>query len=542
MSSPRRSDIVRRVAIASLGVAVLLATLVAGPAGSADAAPAIPGRIAGDDRYATSAEIAKVWEQHFDGDTVFVATGENFPDALAASAAAAKLGAPVLLVKKNSLPTVVKNRINALKPKRIIVLGSSAAVSAKVVNALKGLSGSPSVVRWQGADRYATAATIIRNGWGVNGNGDGAEGVRLSSVVVTTGRNFPDAASAAAAVGATGGAVVLVDGSKSTIPSSTLNLLRDLRPQQIVIAGSTAAVKSGIESALRQAFGTAAVIRLGGPDRYATSALITDHYFDSAGTVFFATGEKFPDALTGAALAGPLGSPVLTARKSCVVADTASVVTALSPTNRVLLGSSAALQESVRQLKMCPAHSLDDPNSLWVVVNKKRPLRPMTFVPGDLSRVSTPYVNVPYLRAEAARATERMFADFQAQTGKRMQVLSSYRSYSAQQQVYSGNDLLTARPGYSEHQTGLAVDIDALPRNCSLQACFENTAQGKWLAQNAWKYGFILRYPKGLTHITGYQYEPWHFRYVGIDLATQMRQQDVATMEQFFGLPAAPNY
>jgi len=188
------------------------------------------------------------------------------------------------------------------------------------------------------------------------------------------------------------------------------------------------------------------------------------------------------------------------------------------------------------------AHSLDDPRSPWVVVNKQRPFQPKDWEPSDLVAVPVPYVNPAYMRSEAAEAIGRMFDDFEEQTGKRMQILSSYRSYAAQQQVYGGNDLLTARPGFSEHQTGWVADIDALPRVCSLQRCFEDTPQGEWLARHAWEYGFILRYPDGLTHITGYQYEPWHFRYVGEELAAEMHDQGVRTLEEFFDLPFAPDY
>jgi len=539
-----RSLAVRSLAV-GLATAVLLGSAAAAlptPERAAATSLGLPSRIAGADRYETAAAIAGVWDDYFSGSTVFIATGQKFPDALAASAAAAHLGSPVLLVEKKSIPSAVKTRLAALAPERIVVLGSSATISSTVFTKLATTPGSPEVVRWYGADRYATSATIIRKAWSVDGNGDGAEGVSLDTVVMATGRNFPDAATAAAAAGAVGGAVVLVDGAKSSIPNATTKLLRDLQPRRIVIAGSKAAVSSGIEKALRTAFGSSAVVRLGGSDRYRTSARITDYFFDSSDTVFFATGEKFPDALAGAALAGQFGVPLLTAQRSCVVPETVDVVTSLGATERVLLGSTASLRYTVRTLEECPKHSLTDPNSIWVVVNKKRPLSPKDWAPKDLVRVNAPYVNTPYLRSAAATAVEKMFAAYKKSTGKQMQVLSSYRSYASQQAVYTGNDLLTARPGYSEHQTGLAVDVDAVPRTCSLAPCFADTSQGKWLANNAYKYGFILRYPSGKTSVTGYQFEPWHYRYVGVELATAMRNSSVKTLEEYFGLPAAPHY
>ena len=77
---------------------------------------------------------------------------------------------------------------------------------------------------------------------------------------------------------------------------------------------------------------------------------------------------------------------------------------------------------------------------------------------------------------------------------------------------------------------------------CGVEDCFGNTAEGKWVAANAYKYGFIIRYTSGKQQITGYRAEPWHIRYIGTDLSTEMQQKGALTLEEFFGLPAAPNY
>ena len=84
--------------------------------------------------------------------------------------------------------------------------------------------------------------------------------------------------------------------------------------------------------------------------------------------------------------------------------------------------------------------------------------------------------------------------------------------------------------------------MSAVPVKCALDQCFADTPQGTWLAENGWRFGFIVRYPKDKTPITGYEYEPWHMRYVGVDLATEMHKTGVTTLEEFFGLPAAPDY
>ena len=186
--------------------------------------------------------------------------------------------------------------------------------------------------------------------------------------------------------------------------------------------------------------------------------------------------------------------------------------------------------------------NIDDPTSFTVVVNKQRPLNPQDYTPADLRTVNVPHTWAPQLRDAAATAVETMFADAQSQAGLALASNSAYRSYSAQQSIYDGNDASTARPGYSEHQTGLAIDIGAESGKCSLAACFADTAEGQWLAANAWKYGFVLRYPDGQTAVTGYEFEPWHYRYIGVDAAKAYHDAGATTLEQFFGLPAAPSY
>jgi D-alanyl-D-alanine carboxypeptidase len=105
-----------------------------------------------------------------------------------------------------------------------------------------------------------------------------------------------------------------------------------------------------------------------------------------------------------------------------------------------------------------------------------------------------------------------------------------FDSYASSAGIEAANQYV-AYPGQSEHQTGLAVDITTVSRNCYLTECFADTSDGQWLANNSYKYGFTLRYPKGKESITGYQYEPWHFRYVGIDLATALYESELTLDE-----------
>ena len=194
------------------------------------------------------------------------------------------------------------------------------------------------------------------------------------------------------------------------------------------------------------------------------------------------------------------------------------------------------------------AHSIDDATSLWVVVNKSRPLK-SSFIPATVA-VSVPHTNPPLLRKAASAAVVTMFAAARAD-GVHLASNSTYRSYADQQSVYDGNlntlgraraDHLSAHPGCSEHQTGLAIDIGPQSGRCSLNTCMGDLPEGKWLAQHAWKYGFLLRYPEDQVSVTGYQYEPWHFRYLGHALATELHKARIPTLEQFFNLPAAPDY
>lgn len=195
------------------------------------------------------------------------------------------------------------------------------------------------------------------------------------------------------------------------------------------------------------------------------------------------------------------------------------------------------------------AHSIDDPTSIWVVVDKKRPLQPKSYVPTDLVTPDVPHTNVPQLRRVAANALIAMFAGAK-QDGITLYSLSAYRSFATQTSIFDRNTQqlgsattleLTAKPGYSEHQTGLADDLGD-GTSCDLAVCFESHPAAKWLAANSWRYGWILRYPLGDTAITGIQTEPWHFRYVGRSLAKQMHVTKVKTLEQFFGLPDSADY
>jgi D-alanyl-D-alanine carboxypeptidase len=203
-----------------------------------------------------------------------------------------------------------------------------------------------------------------------------------------------------------------------------------------------------------------------------------------------------------------------------------------------------------------PKYSIDQADSLWVVVNKQRPISPLRYKPESpaFPAFPKPKIQNPYglvLRQEAALATGQL-ASAMAEAGLGRLILhSGYRTYKNQQGLYNKikdtqglavAEKLSARPGHSEHQLGLAADFSVKGETCVIMVCFGNTEAGKWLAENAYKSGFILRYPKGFKAVTGFQYEPWHFRFVGVELATEMNHKGIQTLEQFWELAAAPDY
>ncbi|MBE5813690.1 MAG: D-alanyl-D-alanine carboxypeptidase family protein [Clostridiales bacterium] len=148
------------------------------------------------------------------------------------------------------------------------------------------------------------------------------------------------------------------------------------------------------------------------------------------------------------------------------------------------------------------------------------------YVPSDLRKAET-YGVSQQMRTEAATALEQLF-EAAKEAGVPLSTVSGYRSYSKQATIYQRKvdsigrkaaDRISARPGTSEHQLGLAMDI-AKKGASSLTTAFANTPQGQWVMENAHRYGFIIRYLKDYEDVTGYSYEPWHIRYVGVEQAT----------------------
>lgn len=172
--------------------------------------------------------------------------------------------------------------------------------------------------------------------------------------------------------------------------------------------------------------------------------------------------------------------------------------------------------------------ALDEPTYIdgVLIVNKTYKL-PKDYNPGSLDDA---VIKAFYQMQEDAKSE-----------GLSLWIASGFRSYEAQERIYNNYvnregqeiaDTFSARAGFSEHQTGLAFDLNTISDS------FADTTEGVWVADNAHKYGFIIRYPKGKESITGYKYEPWHLRYVGVEFATELYDSDL-TLEEYFNIKSA---
>jgi D-alanyl-D-alanine carboxypeptidase len=205
--------------------------------------------------------------------------------------------------------------------------------------------------------------------------------------------------------------------------------------------------------------------------------------------------------------------------------------------------SDAALASQLRGQVVTPAGCAingahGNPNEINVIINKKHCFNPINFVPSDLVSYNG------YLISAKIKPDLTAMFDAAAAAGVPLGLTSSYRSYTDQVATYNNwvkvngsyaaADTVSARPGYSEHQTGLAIDLST-SAGCSLE-CFAGSAQHTWLQANAATYGFIERYQAGLETTTGYSPEAWHWRYVGPAVAQDMKNKGIKTLEQLWSI------
>ncbi|MWC27806.1 M15 family metallopeptidase [Paenibacillus sp. MMS18-CY102] len=185
-----------------------------------------------------------------------------------------------------------------------------------------------------------------------------------------------------------------------------------------------------------------------------------------------------------------------------------------------------------------------DPKAIGVLVNKTHRL-PAGYVPSDLVYPDVPFifsekVDKRKMRKEAADALKELF-DGASKDGISLAGVSGYRSESRQKTLFNNYvkrdgeaaaARYSARPGFSEHQTGLAMDVSGSNGICAAEDCFGETDEAKWLADHSYEYGFIIRYPENKEKVTGYKHESWHLRYVGVDMAVAMHTSGL-TLEEY---------
>lgn len=293
--------------------------------------PLDPGvfRLSGANRFETAAAVAA--HHHPDGaDTVFVATGTNFPDALAGAVAAASAGSPLLLV--SSIPPATATALGDLDPTDIIVLGGEAAVDAATATDL-GAYGA--VTRLSGSNRYDTAVAISQWAYPTDGTAD--------AVVIATGTNFPDALAAASLATQVNGPVLL--SPTGNLPQNVSDEIERLDPATIYIIGGTAAISTAVADQLAT---LATTTRLSGTNRYNTAIAISQEAFPAgAEIVYVAVGTNFPDALAGAPQAAAAGAPVLLTPTDSLPAAVATEITRLGPVQIIVLGGTSVISPNV---------------------------------------------------------------------------------------------------------------------------------------------------------------------------------------------------
>ncbi|WP_175414195.1 ExeM/NucH family extracellular endonuclease [Agrococcus sp. SGAir0287] len=284
--------------------------------------------LSGSNRYATSAAASAA--QFAPGTDVYLTAGEGFADALAAGPAAAHDGASLLLTPTASLLPETLDEIERLAPTSITIVGGSAAVSADVEAQLAAEWPEAQITRISGPDRYATAAAVATEVFG-----------SAERAFVASGADFADALSASGVAATLADAPVLLTMATS-LPEVTVEALESLEVSQIVVAGGRAAISDGVVRELRD---VTATTRIAGADRYATNAALVAAFVEPTDpqAIVVASGAAFPDALSGTALAGATGGPLLLAVGQCVTIDVEDAIAGFEPSIVLNVGGSAVL-------------------------------------------------------------------------------------------------------------------------------------------------------------------------------------------------------
>ncbi|WP_345761790.1 cell wall-binding repeat-containing protein [Diaminobutyricibacter sp. McL0608] len=327
------------VPIVAAAVVVAGITAMSSPA---SASTTTHDRISGADRYATAVSVAQqLYPSH--ADTVWIASGENFPDALSAGPAATMENAPLLLTAHSSLPASVATYIRALNPTKVVIVGGTGAVSAAVGTQVWQATGvTPN--RISGTDRYQTSEKIATTVWGANS-------LAGQPVWFASGAAFPDALAAAAAAGDARVPVILVPPTGSV--QAQAQDAQSLGATDFKIAGGTGAVSSQVQSSIAAYLGGTAQ-RFGGSDRYSTANMIAATYGAVPGIIYIASGMNFPDALVGARLAAGTDRRLYLSAPSYLPASVYAATNGSDVTGDVVIGGTGALSNNVENLLAAP--------------------------------------------------------------------------------------------------------------------------------------------------------------------------------------------
>ncbi|ALJ22222.1 hypothetical protein AOA12_20990 [Microbacterium sp. No. 7] len=252
--------------------------------------------------------------------------------------------------------------------------------------------------------------------------------------------------------------------------------------------------------------------------------------------------------------AGALDAPVIESAAPAVTCDDPAVIAALAEGTDAdviaAFGGGGPFRARVASGE-APCVNLTEPGRTWIVVNKQFGITEPGYLPELVYAEGARNTVDGELRADVDAALAEMNAASIAEGAGELGIASAARADWFQQRLHDNDaasnglesaDESTARAGHSEHQTGLAVDLIACDGGCGTIEGFGDSPQGRWVAVNAWRFGFIVRYEDGFTGTTGYMPEPWHLRYIGLELAHAYAEGGYRTLEDFFGLPAAPDY
>ena len=294
-------------------------------------------RVQGSDRYATSVAVSQTSYPTPGVPVVYIASGQGYADAIAASAAAAVQRGPLLLTTGGDVPASVMTEVKRLAPAKIVVVGGTNVIADAVLAKLATIQ--PNVVRIAGGDRFETSRAVAKYAF------PAATGAYFAS-----GLNFPDALSAASAASVGGQPVVLVTGY-GAVDAPTSAYVTNAKLTSATVIGGSAIIAGSFDTSLRSAGLT--VTRIGGADRYDTSHLVNAQRFQTAGTAYIASGIDFPDALSAAAMAGAAKAPLFLSPSWCLPRSVGNDIVSMKTSKVYFVGGPSALSGAVTGYIAC---------------------------------------------------------------------------------------------------------------------------------------------------------------------------------------------